>query len=309
MTPEFAYSRLPEDVKKNYPKFARFIKDYYTWCLTEGFNGIIENYKSLLYQRAYSIDYDQRMIIGFGLDLKLSSDTTIHGELLYKLINEFLESRGSITSYEILFRMLYNQQVTIEFPRDKLATPSNSKYLRTTRFFMTGNYPINIYSKIKGLRSGLVTSIESYIPFYIGQTRYYLVECNNIYDSFTIGEPLEITTIDDIVYNEVHYPLIGLNIINSGRYYQKGDKIIPSSNMMSGYFEITNVSKGSVEDVIINNGGYLEIPETYTFRCASIKRDVGGAINTSTTTEPSHYWIMPEMDEIFKVKDNIFEKL
>lgn len=43
-----------QDIIKNYPEFANFIRVYYKWNLEQGFNKIVNNSRSLLYQQVYA---------------------------------------------------------------------------------------------------------------------------------------------------------------------------------------------------------------------------------------------------------------
>lgn len=254
MTPEFAVSRLPEDIIKNYPEFANFIRVYYKWNLEQGFNRIVNNSRSLLYQQSYSKEYEDRVIKNLGIDISIIEDSPIKTELLYKMVNEFLETRGTATSFSLLFSTMFNKKVSITYPRDTLFKTSASNYLRTTRIIISGNYPLSIYSKLRGIRSNVSTGIEFITPFYINNNRYYIVECNNVFDSFTIAEPIEITNLS-YGYNEVHIPCIDVDIINPGILYKKGDVLIPSSNLFDGNFVVSAVSKGTIDSVTIINGG------------------------------------------------------
>lgn len=254
MTPEFAFNRLPDDVTTNYPVFTKFMQAYYNWGQQEGFDGIINNSASLFYQRSYSKTYEDRVIKNMGIDISIIEGSPIKTELLYKLVNEFLETRGTKTSVEILFRMMFNKQVGITYSRDALFKTSSSNYLRASVIIMSGLYPLSLFSKIRGLRSNTTTNIESFIPFYINNTRYYIVECNNIYDEFIIGEPLEVTNLN-YSYNEVHIPLVHLEIINPGILYKKNDSIYPSNNLFTGNFIVKSVSKGKIDSIEIDEPG------------------------------------------------------
>lgn len=285
MTPEFAYNRLPDDVTTNYPVFTKFMQAYYNWGQQEGFDGIINNSRDLLYQRLYNKEYEDRVIKNLGLDLSIIKDSPIKTELLYKLVNEFLETRGTKTSFEILFRMMFNKQVDITYSRDSLFKTSAANYLRTSVILMSGLYPLSLYSKIRGLRSNTITSIESFTPYYINNTRYYVVECNNIYDEFIIGEPLEITNLN-YTYNEVHIPLVNIEIINNGILYKKGDILYPSNNLFTGSFIVKSVSKGTIDDIEILNGGigYKKGDKITTVEVSHFDAFVNGVDGSGTIT-------------------------
>lgn len=254
MTPEFAYSRLPDSAITDSPNFVKFIKDYYLWNQSEGINFVVNNYKDLIYQLAYSKEYEQRILKSFGVDIDIIESSPIHGELLYKLMTEFLETRGTKTSFEILFRIMFNEQVELKYSRDELFSPSSGVYQRTNSILISGNLPIDLETKIRGLRSNLSVNIESYVPYYMNGSRYYIVECNNIKDKFIIGEPLEITNSIGI-FTEVHLPLINVEVLNPGILYKKGDIIKPSVNLLDGWFVVKSVKKGTVDNIDIIAGG------------------------------------------------------
>ena len=254
MTPEFAVANLPADVVSNYPEFTKFIEAFYKWGLENGFDSIINNSKGLLYQQLYNKEYEQRIIKSLGINISLVDSSPFKTEMLYKLVNEFIETRGTKVSFELIFQIMFNETVSIQFNRTKLFRCSSSNYLRTSVIVISGIYPLNMYSRIRGIRSNTSTGIESITPYYINNTRYYIIECNNLYDKFIINEPLEITNLS-YMYNEVHIPLIHVDILSPGILYKKGDKIIPSNNLFAGEFVITSVTKGTIDDIKIINGG------------------------------------------------------
>ena len=256
MTPEFALNRSPDDALKNSEGYQHLIKDFYLWCQTQGYSAIINNYKDLIYQNSYSLIYEESVIRNMGIDISIVEGSPIRGELLLKLIDDFLETRGTKTSFDILFRIMFNKGVEIQYPRELLLNLSGFRYLRTKVIVISGTNQITLNSGIRGLRSNTQTGIESIHPYYIAGARYYIVHCNNVNDKLVLNEPLEITNIDfDAIYNEQCLPLIGLKIINPGKYYKKGDRIIPDNNLFEGHFVVSKVSKGGITSITINEGG------------------------------------------------------
>lgn len=257
MTPEFLLNRFPNYNVDNDDGYVKYKSDIYKWNQTEGINSILNAYKALIYQHAYSANYEQQIVRNMGLDIDLIESSDIHGELLYKLLDEYLETRGTKTSFKILFQLMFNRGVEIIFPRDYLLNLGGYTYLRTNQIVMSGEFQLTNHSGLRGLRSGTVTGIESFQPFYMNGSRYYIINCNNLNDSFIINEPIEVTSYEyNIVYNEIHLPLIDLKITSKGRYYKIGDKIKPNVNQFhNSYFVVSKVSKGGIDIVNIINGG------------------------------------------------------
>ena len=219
MTPEFVYNRLPNDVHVSSPNFVKFMQDYQRYNLDSGVNFVLNNYKDLLYQLAYNKSYEERILKSFGIDVDIVETSNIHGELLYKLMTEFLETRGTKTSFEILFKIMFNKNVEIEYIKDKLFIPSSGTFQQTKLILITGTYPIDFNTSIRGLRSNNIVNIEECTPYYINGSRYYIIKCNNIKENFINGEPLEVISNYGKV-TEVHVPLLKFNINNGGSLYK-----------------------------------------------------------------------------------------
>lgn len=257
MTPEFLINRFPDYNVEKDDGYVKYKSDIYKWHQTEGVNSILNAYKALIYQHAYSEKYEQQIVENMGLDISLSTSSNIHGELLYKLLDEYLETRGTKTSFKILFQLMFNRGVEITYPRDYLLNLDSHIYLRTNQIVISGEYQLTNNSGLRGLRSGTMSGIESFTPFYINGKRHYIVDCNNLEDSFILNEPIEVTSYEyDIIYNEVHLPLIDLQIISKGRYYNIGDTLTPNSNVFyNSKFVVSKVSKGSIDIINIIDGG------------------------------------------------------
>ena len=253
MTPEFVYNRLPNDVHVSSPNFVKFMQDYQRYNLDSGVNFVLNNYKDLLYQLAYNKSYEERILKSFGIDVDIVETSNIHGELLYKLMTEFLETRGTKTSFEILFKIMFNKNVEIEYIKDKLFIPSSGTFQQTKLILITGTYPIDFNTSIRGLRSNNIVNIEEFTPYYINGSRYYIIKCNNIKENFINGEPLEVISNYGKV-TEVHVPLLKFNINNGGSLYKKGD-VIKINNGKNDYFIINSVEKGIISSIDIVDGG------------------------------------------------------
>lgn len=257
MTPEFFLNRTPSQNVDSEDGYIKYKQDVYKWHQTEGVNSIINNYRQLIYQNAYNITYENNIVRNMGIDIDLVESSDIHGSLLYKLLDEYLETRGTKTSFKILFQLMFNEPVEITYPRDYILKISSTQYLRTNQIVISGVYQLTKNCGLRGIRSGTMSGIESIQPYYINGRRYYIVDCNNLEDKFILNEPIEVINLDfDMKYNEQHLPLIDLEIVNGGRYYKVGDTITPNSNVFqNSYFEVAAVSKGGIETVEIVNGG------------------------------------------------------
>lgn len=315
MTPEFVYNRLPNDVHVSSPNFVKFMQDYQRYNLDSGVNFVLNNYKDLLYQLAYNKSYEERILKSFGIDVDIVETSNIHGELLYKLMTEFLETRGTRTSFEILFKIMFNKNVEIEYIKDKLFIPSSGTFQQTKLILITGTYPIDFNTSIRGLRSNNIVNIEEFTPYYINGSRYYIIKCNNIKENFINGEPLEVISNYGKV-TEVHVPLLKFNINNGGSLYKKGD-VIKINNGKNDYFIINAVEKGIISSIDIVDGGinykigeHIKTINQSHFDARIKNVDINGSVTEIEIKNPGYVFTeIPEIQIISELGSGLTIKL
>ena len=315
MTPEFVYNRLPNDVHVSSPNFVKFMQDYQRYNLDSGVNFVLNNYKDLLYQLAYNKSYEERILKSFGIDVDIVETSNIHGELLYKLMTEFLETRGTRTSFEILFKIMFNKNVEIEYIKDKLFIPSSGTFQQTKLILITGTYPIDFNTSIRGLRSNNIVNIEEFTPYYINGSRYYIIKCNNIKENFINGEPLEVISNYGKV-TEVHVPLLKFNINNGGSLYKKGD-VIKINNGKNDYFIINSVEKGIISSIDIVDGGinykigeHIKTINQSHFDARIKNVDINGSVTEIEIKNPGYVFTeIPEIQIISELGSGLTIKL
>lgn len=315
MTPEFVYNRLPNDVHVSSPNFVKFMQDYQRYNLDSGVNFVLNNYKDLLYQLAYNKSYEERILKSFGIDVDIVETSNIHGELLYKLMTEFLETRGTRTSFEILFKIMFNKNVEIEYIKDKLFIPSSGTFQQAKLILITGTYPIDFNTSIRGLRSNNIVNIEEFTPYYINGSRYYIIKCNNIKENFINGEPLEVISNYGKV-TEVHVPLLKFNINNGGSLYKKGD-VIKINNGKNDYFIINSVEKGIISSIDIVDGGinykigeHIKTINQSHFDARIKNVDINGSVTEIEIKNPGYVFTeIPEIQIISELGSGLTIKL
>ncbi len=130
-------NKLPRYIIEEYPEFTQFITKYYEYMETDGFVYLLNQYTDNLNDQDVDIDYINNMLDDLGFNIKV--DDGIDKKLVYFLVNQFFEMRGTIPSYKLLFRMLFNTNVESTFPRDKLLYPSSASYVKRQLFIFTWN--------------------------------------------------------------------------------------------------------------------------------------------------------------------------
>lgn len=138
-------NQVPEFVREDYPKFISFVKAYYEFLETEKFtsgtseqNNLTEILKRLRYVGDVdkSLDLFEEQFYNTFVPL-LPKDTTVDKDFLIKNVLPLYQSKGSKQSFQYLFRLLFGEEIEIEYPREQILRASDGKWiveniLRTT---------------------------------------------------------------------------------------------------------------------------------------------------------------------------------
>ena len=124
---------LPNFIQDEYPTFVNFIEAYYQFLEKSNNPNLIhynlENYKDIDTVPNYILDYFRNELMP-GFNLNLTKDRQTGGLLnersLMKNIKQFYDSKGTENSIKFLFRLLFDKEATIFYPREYLLRPSDA---------------------------------------------------------------------------------------------------------------------------------------------------------------------------------------
>ena len=121
--------QLPRFVIENYETFVQFLKAYYEWSEQYG-NPRGEAVRLTKYS---DIDQTLNSFIQYFRDtylegFPLTLADGINEKTLVKNINDLYNSKGSKASFELLFRILFNTTIDIDYPRDRVLRLSTSTF-------------------------------------------------------------------------------------------------------------------------------------------------------------------------------------
>jgi hypothetical protein len=241
--------QLPNYVKENYDTFIDFLKAYYEWMELNG-NAIHETSNVLAYR-----DIDKTLdefVIHFQHEFMPSIPNNIlaNKRTLIKHIKEFYRAKGSEKSYRLLFRILFNEDIDLYYPKVDLMRLSDGKWsqdkvLRCTTFHDTFDF---IAHPIVGSVSGATANVENVIQFQIGANVISELYLSEIKGNFQKGEKIVVTTPSQGTVQETLYTLVtGVTVTDPGLRYQPEDLVfITDSN---GTDALAAVDKIYGEDV------------------------------------------------------------
>ncbi len=256
-------SQLPEHIRSSYPLFVRFIELYYEF-LEQDSNAfeVMQNAKSYFDIDRTTDDFIKYFLKNYANDV--SNLTSLDKTILVKRIKDLYESKGSELSFQLLFKILYDEDVEIRYPYENVLRPSDGIWdqkisihvLKTSgdeELFKTriATYKKNdikyefAVSRLKVLNNG-------YCELFL-ETKY------NVIPFETDNPVLILDNNGDILYEGVVAPTAtNYVILQSGTGFKPGQIItINFGDSVDMIIKILSVaSDGSIDSLQIVNFGY-----------------------------------------------------
>ena len=223
---------------------------------------------------------------------------------LIKSIKDLYAAKGTADAHKLFFRILFNEEPEIIYPRDNLLRSSDGEWStdKVIRVTETGNsdFTSSIGEFITGSTSGATAILITVIKFREGATDIaeLSLDENSIVGNFVEGEVItSIDTAKDLEISGVVKGIVtGQSIVNRGSYYSIGDSVtIGSGGNNAATARIESISPGSVNEILIENGGTgYSIGDNLAFNLtgtegASLTAKVavvGGGISLEPDTSP-----------------------
>lgn len=128
--------QVPQFVREDHPKFISFLEAYYEFLENEQFtngtsqlNDVTTQLKKLRYitdiDRSLD-DFEDRFMNMFAP--LIPKDTAISKDFLLKNLFPLYNSKGSKKSFELLFRMLFGEEIAITSPKNNILKCSDGKW-------------------------------------------------------------------------------------------------------------------------------------------------------------------------------------
>ena len=246
-------ARIPSFIKEDSPNFVAFMKAYYYWLSaqrTELKNALdVDNttdeflkhfMKQYLYALPDTIASDKRFFI--------------------KHAREFFGAKGSETAIKLLFRLLYQDDPTIEYPYENVLNVSSTTWTNTISIKVTSNDTEAHVNQLSGvvLKQGNETTavVETVVKSIYNSAPYYEVFLSSGIGTFTTGTCYGVTTTGLMVTLTILPICESVDITSAGAYYIPGDTITSAGGDGVALSCVVNeVTRGHIETVTITNGG------------------------------------------------------
>jgi len=254
-------NQFPDFYKEDGENFLAFMEAYYAWMeesgnLTDGIRNL-ESYRDISTTTDDYINYFINTLLP-GLPVDVAADK----KLLAKYIKQGNLSRGTLASYKLLFRAIYNEDIELNYPADQILKVSDGDW-RIDRYLVS-NFDENTYKfigkTIKGTESQAEALVEDVIARVIRGRHLMQILVSNVKGTFNHLEPIRLKT-DTLGTGHTAEIDAGINrveIISPGGEYRAGDVIEIQSDVIGQFAKVvvTNtVDLGGVLTFAIVSGG------------------------------------------------------
>jgi len=205
--------------------------------------------------------------------------------LLIKHISDIYRSKGTSTSYDFLFKSLYDiQNLTFYTPKIDLLKPSSGNWQQDQSIRIITSDPITSFEShsITGKQSsatGVVNRVEQFAAGVFDITELFLTDIDGI---FIVGESIVSNDVDGVSGSGVSQGLISeITIAQAGSDYGINDKLsFSGGGGVEAKAKVTSIGSGALTNFTVFDGGdgYVENKELTVNNFATLGSGFTGKI-------------------------------
>jgi len=230
-------------------------------------------------------------------------NTSIDKRKLIKNVKSLYRAKGTKRASEIFFKLLFNEQAEITFPKENILRASDGKWdtQRVARCTLVGNTdPNNLVGQtitqanvpLNDSINEATAIVESVNTFLIGgnQVVELVLGKDSIVGTFISGQ--NITGVDntdeDILITLTLKGIINTKTItNDGSFYNSGDIAVVSGGGNNANIQVDTIGTGSIDQIYVEDGGTgYEINDVVNFSSGTAQAKVS-VVNGGFTQEES----------------------
>lgn len=239
--------QFPQFYQAEGPQFVAFVKAYYEWMEQSGY--ALDASSSLLDYRDIDATIDQ-FIDSFKTEFlaNFPAITSANKQIMVKRIKDFYEAKGSKQGMQLLFRLLFADDISIYDPGTDILKASDGVW-KLPKYIEVEHNPRSrefIGYQVTGSQSGAMAFVESVRTTVINKRMIDVLTVSSIQGNFEYGE---LITQDGDLYNapKVIGSLTAINITDGGANNKVGDifEIIASTNGKKGIAKVTATTDGT----------------------------------------------------------------
>lgn len=257
----FIESQIPEHIKNDYELYTAFLKAYYEWLCSEGHSlYAVDNLQSFL-----DIDTAPEYFYNMLKDEILAefpSDVLADKRLLLRYAKDFYERKGTLSSYNFLFKVLYNDNVSISYPSENILKASDGKWVVDYTIYakkVTGN-PFDLVSTYIYTEDGTQLVTDNVVMSKSGRYDVYEITVEPIDLELAIGAKL--FNEDKSVVVETYGIIKNIEVLDGGNGYSLGD-LVPIIDNSGDGVNAVGIVKNINEDNKITGFSILDGGHNY----------------------------------------------
>jgi len=260
----FIAQQFPSFYKEQGPNFIAFVKAYYEWL--EQTNNAINHSRSLLNYSDIDKTKDQ-FLTDFKNQYLLSipEETVVDKRLMLKHIQDLYRAKGSKRAVELLFRLIYGEDIDLYIPSEYIFKPSDNiwKVPRYIEVTSNDNLPKIAGSKIQTPGNTATAIVESVSSKIVNGKTVNILELSAIRGVFRRGD--RIFQSNGTYITSTNAPIVtgsltAIAISTGGQNYSVGDILDVVGSGIEGKARVTSITNnfnGGLSFSILNGGsGY-----------------------------------------------------
>mgnify|MGYP003112193779 CR=1 FL=1 len=271
---------LPAFVRDNHSGFVNFVEAYYEWLEKKanpyGTSATLMDTMDIDRTLDTFIDYFKETYLhDFPKTFAESiSGNKVNQKNILKNINDFYKAKGTEKSYQLLFRILHDSDVSFYYPKQDLLRVSDGKWVEKKSIKITSqngtqNFDMKnrLVQQVDSRLNGAVTAyanVDNVYQYDVNQykiTELFLTDINGVFNQ---GSKLKCTLSDGTELTEDIFgvPTVPITISNGGAGYKVGDSVeidTTSTDYVSGSGAVGSVTRvsntGIIQTAQIDNFG------------------------------------------------------
>jgi len=255
----FIESQFPAFYREEGQNFIAFVKSYYEWL--ELPENAIGQSRSLI----DSGDLDNTMTKYISYFKKkyinnIPENIAANKRFLIKHIVELYKSKGTKESYNLLFRLLFNEDIDVYIPGEDVLKPSSAKYV-IPKYIEISSHPYlqQLVGKIIYSSGNASAVVESYSEKKVQGKTINVLYLSNLEGNFKFGDRIYSPGTIEFDSNSpnIFGSLSAISILNGASGYNIGDELRVYGKGSEAIARVNSIKKTSgLANFILINGGY-----------------------------------------------------
>lgn len=286
----FIAQQFPSFYKTEGPNFIAFVKAYYEWLEQSG-QPVYEARSLLDYIDLDSTTDSFLKYFKNTLVQSLPDSVVVDKRLLMKHILELYRSKGSQRAYELLFRLVYGEEIELYIPSQYIFKPSDNTWKVPVYIETTGHPKIAslIGKKIKN-NAGATAIVESVDKKIVNGRTINILSLTNVRGDFRRGDRIyqaistDVTAVDGPI---IIGSLNAVAITNGGTDYTVGDILDVGGSGVEAkakVLSITNNAVGSVNFILLDGGSGFSTNATVTVK-QTLNLDIANTVGVFSANQ------------------------